>query len=77
MKAAVWYAQRDVRVEDVPEPPSPPAGQVKIKTARMLDGQKNFTGTLLGVSNEIINVSLDNRVVAIPFKEIIKARLVG
>jgi len=33
MKAAVWHAQRDVRVEDVTEPPSPPAGQVKIRTA--------------------------------------------
>ena len=51
--------------------------QVKIRTARMLDGQKNFTGTLLGVSNEDVKVSLDNRVVAIPFKEIKKARLVG
>jgi len=31
MKAAVWHAQRDVRVEDVAEPPSPPAGQVKVE----------------------------------------------
>ncbi len=31
MKAAVWHAQRDVRVEDVPEPPPPPAGQVKVE----------------------------------------------
>jgi (R,R)-butanediol dehydrogenase/meso-butanediol dehydrogenase/diacetyl reductase len=31
MKAAVWHAQRDVRVEDVPEPPAPPPGQVKIE----------------------------------------------
>lgn len=33
MKAAVWHNQRDVRVEDVPETPSPPAGQVKVKIA--------------------------------------------
>ena len=33
MKAAVWYGQKDVRVTQVPEPPSPPAGQVKIEVA--------------------------------------------
>ncbi len=33
MKAAVWYGRRDVRVVDVPEPPSPPAGQVKVEVA--------------------------------------------
>ena len=33
MKAAVWHARRDVRVEATPEPPSPPAGQVKVRTA--------------------------------------------
>ena len=33
MKAAVWHARGDVRVEEVPEPPSPPIGQVKVKVA--------------------------------------------
>ena len=33
MKAAVWHGRRDVRVEDVPEPPSPPPGQVKVEVA--------------------------------------------
>ncbi|RMF76288.1 MAG: 2,3-butanediol dehydrogenase [Chloroflexi bacterium] len=33
MKAAVWHGQRDVRVEEVPEPPSPPPGQVKVEVA--------------------------------------------
>lgn len=31
MKAAMWYGQKDVRVVDVPEPPFPPEGWVKIK----------------------------------------------
>lgn len=31
MKAAVWYGKKDVRVLDVPEPPSPQAGWVKVK----------------------------------------------
>ena len=31
MKAAVWYAQKDVRVVEVPEPPKPPKDWVKIK----------------------------------------------
>lgn len=34
MKAAVWYGRKDVRVENVPEPPSPGPGEVKIKVAR-------------------------------------------
>ena len=33
MKAAVWHGRRDLRVEDVPEPPTPPAGQVKVEIA--------------------------------------------
>lgn len=33
MKAAVWHDRRDVRVEDVAEPSSPPAGQVKVEVA--------------------------------------------
>ncbi|MGI5920859.1 MAG: 2,3-butanediol dehydrogenase [Syntrophomonadaceae bacterium] len=31
MKAAVWYARKDVRVVDVPEPPKPPKGWVKVE----------------------------------------------
>jgi (R,R)-butanediol dehydrogenase/meso-butanediol dehydrogenase/diacetyl reductase len=31
VKAAVWHGRRDVRVEEVPEPPSPPRGQVKVE----------------------------------------------
>ncbi len=31
MKAAVWHGRRDVRIEDIPEPPSPGPGEVKLK----------------------------------------------
>ncbi|MBO8168942.1 MAG: 2,3-butanediol dehydrogenase [Thermoanaerobacteraceae bacterium] len=31
MKAAVWYGKKDVRVENVPEPPAPGPGEVKVK----------------------------------------------
>lgn len=33
MKAAKWYAKRDIRVENVPEPPAPKPDEVKIKVA--------------------------------------------
>jgi (R,R)-butanediol dehydrogenase/meso-butanediol dehydrogenase/diacetyl reductase len=31
MKAAVWHGRKDVRVENVPEPPAPARGEVKVK----------------------------------------------
>lgn len=33
MKAAVWHDRRDVRIEDVPEPPSPGSGEIKVEVA--------------------------------------------
>jgi len=33
MKAAIWYGRRDVRIEDISEPPAPGPGEVKIKVA--------------------------------------------
>jgi (R,R)-butanediol dehydrogenase/meso-butanediol dehydrogenase/diacetyl reductase len=31
MKAAVWYNQKDVRIEEVPNPPAPASGEVQVK----------------------------------------------
>ena len=31
MKAAVWYGVKDIRVLDVPEPPIPKSGEIKIE----------------------------------------------
>lgn len=50
--------------------------QVKLKIDRPIDGQKNFKGTLLGISENNVNVSMDNRTVSIPFGDIKKAHLV-
>ena len=33
MKAAVWHARQDVRIENVDEPPPPPPGQLQVKVA--------------------------------------------
>lgn len=50
---------------------------VKIKSARAIDGQKNFKGVLLGVLNENIKLQdQNNKNVEIPFADIVKARLV-
>jgi len=48
----------------------------RIKTIAPVNGQKNFKGVLLGISEETINISLDDKTVAIPFKEVKSARLV-
>ena len=49
----------------------------RIRTGRPFDWQKNFKGVLLGISDETVKLMVDNKNVAIPFKEIIKARLVN
>jgi ribosome maturation factor RimP len=49
----------------------------KIKSARAIDGQKSFTGVLLGVVDENIKLQAqNNKDVEIPFADIVKARLV-
>lgn len=48
----------------------------KIKSARAIDGQKNFKGVLLGVTDENIKLQAQNKDLEIPFADIIKARLV-
>lgn len=49
----------------------------RIKTIAPINGQKNFKGVLSGISEESINISLDDKTVAIPFKEVKSARLVN
>ena len=49
----------------------------RIKTIAPINGQKNFKGVLLNISEETIKMSLDDKTVAIPFKEVKSARLVN
>jgi len=49
--------------------------RVKIRTAQSVDGQKNFKGVLMGISEEIVKVSVDGKIACIPYQEIITARL--
>ena len=48
----------------------------KIKTLQPIDGQKNFTGIIVGSIEERVSLSLNEKTVVIPFGEISKARLV-
>ena len=51
--------------------------EAKIRTYHLFDGRKNFTGTLMGMSKGSVKLKVDNKVVAIPFTEIQKARLIN
>ncbi len=49
----------------------------RIRISRPIDGQKNFKGILAGISEGMVNLLVNDKTVAIPFHEIIKARLVN
>lgn len=51
--------------------------QAKIRTTRAIDGQKNFTGVLLGLENDCVRLSKGDVTVAIPLELIKKAQLVN
>jgi ribosome maturation factor RimP len=48
---------------------------VKIKTNRSINGQKNFKGILLGISDGRVNLQLGGQIFTIPNQDILKARL--
>ena len=50
--------------------------RVKIRTLQPMDGQKNFTGVISGVTAEQINLTSNAEEVVIAFENISKARLV-
>lgn len=47
----------------------------KIRTSVPLEGQKNFKGLLLGFYDGTVKLDLNGKTVAIPYREITKARL--
>ena len=49
--------------------------RVKIKTNRSINGQKNFKGILLGISEGQVNLQLGEQIFSIPNQDILKARL--
>jgi len=49
--------------------------RIKIKLSRPLDGQRNFTGVLTGISGEQVNLQLGEEAIVIPYQDISKARL--
>ena len=49
--------------------------RVKIRTAQSVDGQKKFKGVLMGISEEMVKLSIDGKIAYIPYQEIITARL--
>ena len=50
-------------------------GRIKIRTSRPIDGQKNFTGILDGVSGPMVRLNVDNQSVDIAFVDIAKAHI--
>lgn len=49
--------------------------QAQIRTASPIDGQKNFKGIILGISDELVKLSLHDKIVDIPYQEITRAHL--
>ena len=49
--------------------------RVKIRTNRSINGQKNFKGILLGISDGQVNLQLGEQIFTIPNQDILKARL--
>jgi ribosome maturation factor RimP len=50
--------------------------RAKIKTKQLLNGQKNFTGVLLGISDDQVKLQIGEQVINLSYEDISKARLV-
>ena len=51
--------------------------EAKIKTFQPIEGQRNFRGVLTGLSADAVGLMIAEKAVAIPLKEIQKARLIN
>jgi len=50
--------------------------QAKVEMREMIDGRKRFRGRLLGADETIVRIAVDDREVALPLAEIVRAKLV-
>jgi ribosome maturation factor RimP len=50
---------------------------VRLQSSRSIRGQKKFKGTLTGIKDGIVTLTVVERSVAIPFEDITKARLIN
>ncbi|MBI5063739.1 MAG: ribosome maturation factor RimP [Desulfatitalea sp.] len=50
--------------------------RAKVRTAQALEGRKNFTGTLQGLSGLSVLLMVDNQTLSIAFTDIVKAHLI-
>ena len=49
--------------------------RAKIKTYQPLNGRKNFTGVILGITGDVLNFQIDEKIITIAVTDISKARL--
>jgi ribosome maturation factor RimP len=49
--------------------------RVNIRTTPSVGGKKKINGVLLGISEDVVKISIDDQIVAIPYHEIVTARL--
>lgn len=50
---------------------------VRIHSSRSIDGQKKFKGTLTGIKDGVVTLTVVEKSMAIPFEDITKARLIN
>jgi len=50
--------------------------KVKIKARKLIDGRRNFRGTLMGYHQGTVRIAIDSEIYKIPYKEIIKANVI-
>ena len=49
----------------------------RVRTSKPIDGQKNFKGILSGITDGFVKLLVGEKIVAIPYREVTRARLVN
>ena len=50
--------------------------EVRLETARLVDGRKRFRGHLVGLKDDEVHIDIEGRVYNVPFADIVRAKLV-